>query len=207
MILVPDGKTPPPFLAYYNAFTADFEIVAMEKHKLSWRSIAPRVSVLKSNKRMTNASIRALTEDSKAMEEHLQLWTIVPKDKLQRNKAGKLDIREVNFSVISKKDGKPIPGSYAKGDGLQEAIDAFVESYEDELEESNPHGQVETIIRAAFAAARSKLEEEAALLEEKGYDEELLDNIHTVKIYPKGTDDAMKSSYINKYYGNASAVL
>ena len=27
MILVPGGKTPPPFVAYYNAFTGEFEIV------------------------------------------------------------------------------------------------------------------------------------------------------------------------------------
>ena len=206
VILVPTGNTPPPFLAYSNAFTNEFVIDNISTHKLSWQSIAPRVSILKSTRRMTKASIRALPEDSKAMEEHLQLWTIIPSKKLQRNSAGKIDIRAVNFSVISKKDGKPIFGDYEKGGGLQDFIEMFVEEYEEELGE-DPHDLVETAIREAFANERSKLEEQVERLQKAGFDEELLDQIKSFKIYPKDTTEKEKSSYINEYYDRANTVL
>lgn len=210
-ILVPNNsndnhksKPPPPFLAY--SVKDEFVLEDLSKHQLHWVNVAPRVSILKSTKRMTKASIRALTEDNKAMEEHIQLWTIVPRDKLKRNKAGKYDIRFVNFSVPDK-EGNLLHGDFEKGgEGLQAYLDMFVEEYENELGE-DARENVETAIREAFSEARDKLEEHVAILNKAGYDEPLLDAITTVKIYPAHAKDAEKRPYINKYYGKAQTVL
>ena len=156
---------------------------------------------------MTKSAIRAMSEDSKAMEEHLQLWTIVPSKQLRRNQAGKLDIRHANFSVVSKTDGMPIPGDYEKGiTTLADFIDNFVEQYEEELGD-DPHEQVKSAIKQAFEDARTELKSQAKRLNDAGYDEELLDAIQTVKVYPKCTKDGVKSNYINKYYGRAHTAL
>ena len=203
VILVPNSKLPPPFVAY--SIKNELIIQELSKHQLSWHQVAPRVFLLKSDKRMTKAAIKALSDDSLAMEEHLQLWTIVPSVKLQCKADGKLDIRAANFQVINNK-GEPIYGFYEKGAGLQDFIDAFVDDYGNELG-GDPETQVKDAIRQAFAVARSELEDQVELLDEEGFDEDLLESIKTVKIYPKGTNDAEKSPYINEYYGRAHKVL
>jgi hypothetical protein len=204
VLLVPRGKTPPPFLVY--SVKEEMKIEPLSKHKLSWCNVAPRVSVLKSTKRTTQATIRAMTDDPKAMEEeHWQLWTLVPSRDLKLNKNGKLDIRFVNFSVPRKDGGEPIPGHFEKGDGLQEYIEMFVDSYGDEIGD-DAEEKVKAVIQEAFNAARKEREDQAKILNDAGFDDSVLEAIQAVKIYPKGTEESEKSAFINKYFGKASTV-
>lgn len=204
VVLVPHDKLPPPFVAY----SANNECVIrpLDHHRLRWTKVAPSVYVLKSAQRFTQASIRALSEDSLAMEEHLQLFTIKPKEKLQRKDNGQLDVRDVNYTIDSSMGDEPITGRYEKGMGLQNHIEMLVDEYGAELGD-DPEQTVKDAIKEAFNNARDVLEEQAAMLRNSGYSEELLDSMVTIKVYPKGTSENEKDSYINSYYNRADKVL
>jgi hypothetical protein len=206
--LVQDGKSPPPFVAY--SVKDELEIQELSKHKLAWSKVAPRVNILKSTRRMTKRSIEALTDDALAMEEHVQLWTLIPREKLQLNSKGKIDVTFANFVVPTQQEGggEPIFGSYEKGAGLQDCIDRYVEEYGEEIGD-DAETKIKIAIQEAFAEARNKLETQKMLLENAGYSEELLDSIQIFKLFPKGTDEALvkASSYINRYYNRADEVM
>jgi len=205
--LVPYGTSPPPFVAY--KVKDELIIEPLAKYKLFWHNVAPRVYFLKSTRRMTKAAIQAMTDDSMAKEEHVQLWTLIPREQLQRDSTGRLDVRFANFSIPSSIEGEaPITGCYEKGSGtgLQATIDMLVEEWGEEIGD-DAESKVKGAIQKAFADERQKLEEQKELLENAGYSEELLDSIKTVKLYPKGTNEILKDAYINAHYNRADEVI
>ncbi|CAB9497389.1 expressed unknown protein [Seminavis robusta] len=207
VILVPDKKLPPKYIAYKNKHGENAVVLKdmTKAYGMRWNSVAPGVYFLTSSQRKTKTSIKAMDEESKVLEEHLELFSRRPSVDWKLNKHGKLDVRFVNFTVPDK-NGEDIYESFDKdGDyNLQSYVDEFLETQE--LGEDRRE-DVESAIRQAFEDKRDEIIEEMKLLKSEGFDEELLESIKTIKIYPKGTPADAKSRMMGSYYGNAHAVL
>lgn len=202
-IVVPKPKLPPQFVAVSRK--GGIEITSFEKHKLQWEKKASGVYILTSKKRMTNASIQALTEDARNEEEHLQLWTIDPTEKLERKNNGDYKIKFANFEVYNDDGTLVINDEYQIGQGFEEYVDGLVEDYGTELGE-NAREMITFAIKTAFKNARTELEEQVDLLQKCGFPEDMLSEIKSVKIYPKNVDQAAKVNYINRHYLRADEV-
>jgi hypothetical protein len=88
---------------------------------------------------------------------------------------------------------------------LQGIIDQMVEDYGAVIGGDDPAATVKTIIEEGLVAARAlvgRMERLAA----DGYDATLLDQIKTIKLYPKDTVKDITSDYVNKYYLKAAEV-
>jgi hypothetical protein len=83
-------------------------------------------------------------------------------------------------------------------------IDLAVEAYRlgEEIGGEDPAATLKTIIEEGLVAARA-LVRDKKLLEVDGYDTTLLNQIKTIKLYPKGTAGQLTNGHINKYYLHA----
>lgn len=199
---------PPPFVAYSAKDV--LEIQELVHHELEWHKHRNRVYFLKfkTKKRTTTRSTKALGEDALAMEERVGLWSVHP-EQLKRTKKGEYDVRSANFIVYDKK-GDPIFDAYEKGVGasLSDYVNIFVDEYGEELPDGVDKPQVvEDAIRQAFRDKRQVLQDHVEMLQDAGFDEELLAAIRVVKIYPTSVPNEAKSSYVNAFYGHAHQVL
>jgi hypothetical protein len=204
LMVVPGEKSPPPYVAY--SVKDELQIISFSEEGLSWSMVAPRVHILKSHRRLTQRSIQIMTVDERAAEEHTQLFTVIPRVQLQVKANGEIDVRFANFVVLSTQGGGgPIYESNTNGDGLQGIIDQMVEDYGAVIGGDDPAATVKTIIEEGLVAARALVGRKERL-EADGYDATLLDQIKTIKLYPKDTVKDITSDYVNKYYPKAVEV-
>jgi hypothetical protein len=202
LMVVPGEKSPPPYVAY--SVKDELKIIPFSQQGLFWSMVAPRVHILKSSRRLTQRFIQNMTADERAAEEHAQLFTLIPNEQWQEKADGEIDVLIVNFVVPTQGGREPLYGSFTVEDGLLHLIriDKMVEAYRifgDEIGGEDPAATLKTVIEEGLGAARA-LAGHKKLLEADGYDTTLLDQIKTVKLYPKGTAGRLINGHINKYY-------
>lgn len=211
-ILVPDkdgmAMVPPPFVAYEDRHS-NMELNSMPHHNLSWAAVPglPRVFTLMRGGRAmtTRAAALAANEEEQERQGWFELYTLVPRNKLQLDKQGKIAIEKATYSVTTP-TGETIFESYTKGNNLNDHLDRMADSHEAELGEDARDIFKAAVVRA-FADARQHLEDQANQLDMMGYDPAFLDSIKTIKIYARGTPEGGRSTYTNRYYPRASEIL
>jgi hypothetical protein len=204
LMVVPGKKSPPPYVAY--SVKDELKIIPFSQQGLSWSMVAPRVHILKSNRRLTQRSIQnIMTVDERAAEEHAQLFTLIPNAQWHEKANGEIDVPIINFAVPAQGGGEPTYGSITMWEGLSHLtdtrIDQMVESFRlgEDIGGEDPAATLKTIIEDCLVAARAVVGNKK-LLEADGYDTTLLDQIKTIKLYPKGTAGHLTNGHINKYY-------
>jgi len=211
-------RPPPATIGIKSVQRAEEEIIPMKNLKMSWfpyapprltgsRRFKPRVHVLKCEQR--RARLRNMTEAAVHKYDYVLPYLIRP-DQEDDN------ILETDVQVLCDIEGHKAP-LMMQYDFELDDLDEFIEEQikDNELDPKKHDEVLRTAIKETVRNAKRKFKEEKAARKKRiddipEEDREAIRNMRLHKFYPQNDEpdlSAVKSKYINRYYGQADQVL
>jgi hypothetical protein len=226
IIVMEKGFEPPPFVAVTQRKEGGIsseKIFSMRQMKFAWKPIAEGLNMLHLTLRK---AVEKKVLQSKLIEyEYADLFFMRPSTDWERKENGDLKVDSVTFEynfVGPNGDVEEIGGEefIVSEHRLHSFVPDFCERHDLDLEEHK--ALVEEVIRAAFKKARMEKEKLVALLNK--FPVHVLDNLSTIKVYPRNSialsagmllgkelagasQSDGKDPFIGKFYGRADTVI
>ena len=211
-------KSPPKYVAVQNFQAGNDDIMSMKELGLDWEEVSSleqgttnggfqgKQFILTSSGRNTKTAMATMSDDTLYKYEYMALYTMPPSDwKTEAKDDSKLYVQYATFEYTTP-DGEVVTEEFDRQvSSLGNFIEDFCEAHDFDIDEHKEG--VKAAIKQAFQEKRAAMQDLKDRLVDDGYDRAALDAIKFVKVYPAiAGDQSYKSSYVSKYYGQASKV-